>query len=254
MRIEALQVKGMTVVHQAFSAAYLPVCQAMGDAAVIMRLSESRNSLPDGLLSVAQMIERAPASGVLDWNLGYDCVAVYFDPAVTNLSTMTTWLQSIYTSACVQGKTDTGLTDAEAVEIPVCYGKSFGPDLAEVAAHTHCKEGTVIRRHTAALYRVAMIGFAPGFPYLSGMDERLATPRKSIPRRVVPAGSVGIAGKQTGIYSFETPGGWQIIGRTPLRFFHPHANPPIKLQPGAFVRFRAVTEEEFDAIERTEAE
>ncbi|MEP7184884.1 MAG: 5-oxoprolinase subunit PxpB [Rhodanobacter sp.] len=129
--------------------------------------------------------------------------------------------------------------------IPVCYAGAYGPDLEAVARHASLSPDTVIARHVAAEYRVGMIGFAPGFPYLLGLDQALAMPRRSDPRQRVPAGSVAIGGEQTGIYPRELPGGWQLIGRTPLRMFDINAESPSLLAPGDRVRFFAIDEEAF---------
>ena len=126
------------------------------------------------------------------------------------------------------------------VEIPVWYGDEAGPDLKEVAALCKLSADEVVARHCAGEYRVAMLGFAPGFPYLLGLDPALAVPRRADPRLKVPAGSVAIGGSQTGIYPGELPGGWQLIGRTPLRLFDAHAAAPSLLQAGDRVRFRAI--------------
>ncbi len=134
-------------------------------------------------------------------------------------------------------------------EIPVCYGGTHGPDLAEVARHLGLSIDEVIIRHSATDYRVAMIGFAPGFPYLLGLDPTLAMPRRRDPRQRVPTGSVAIGGAQTGIYPVELPGGWQLIGRTPLRLFDVRATPPSLLSAGDRVRFRAIDEDEFLHLE-----
>lgn len=134
------------------------------------------------------------------------------------------------------------------IEIPVCYGGEFGPDLEYVAAHHHLSTDEVIRIHCSSEYLIYAIGFAPGFPYMGGMSEQIATPRKSTPRLVIPAGSVGIAGKQTGIYPLATPGGWQLIGRTPLALFQPHQYPPVLLQSGSYIRFRAIDHAEYDHL------
>jgi KipI family sensor histidine kinase inhibitor len=123
------------------------------------------------------------------------------------------------------------------VEIPVCYGLEYGPDLDAVAAHCGLSPDEVIARHTAAEYRVYMLGFSPGFPYLGGLDPNIAAPRRETPRIKVPAGSVGIAGMQTGIYPLESTGGWQIIGRTPMRLFDPGLEEPCLLRPGDRLRF-----------------
>jgi KipI family sensor histidine kinase inhibitor len=129
--------------------------------------------------------------------------------------------------------------------IPVCYGGEYGPDLAEVTALCRLDAEAVIARHTAADYRVAMLGFAPGFPYLLGLDSRLTVPRRTDPRQRVPAGSVAIGGSQTGIYPEALPGGWQLIGRTPLRLFDIAASTPSLLAPGDRVRFQAIDEDRF---------
>ncbi|RZK46379.1 MAG: 5-oxoprolinase subunit PxpB [Hymenobacter sp.] len=139
-------------------------------------------------------------------------------------------------------------TAAQTVEVPVCYGGDLGPDLAAVARHTGLTPAEVIVRHTAPTYLVHLLGFAPGFPYLGGLDARLATPRRAVPRPLVPAGAVGIAGAQTGIYSLPTPGGWQLIGRTPLRLFDPAADPPTLLHAGQHLRFVPIGEAEFQCL------
>jgi KipI family sensor histidine kinase inhibitor len=134
-------------------------------------------------------------------------------------------------------------------ELPVAYWGEHGPDLATVAQHNGISEDEVIRIHSSTAYRVYMLGFSPGFPYLGGMDSRIACPRLKTPRTRVPAGSVGIAESQTGVYPNASPGGWQLIGRTPVRLFDPAQAPPSVLQPGHFVRFAAVPPDQFAAIE-----
>ncbi|HET9482549.1 MAG TPA: 5-oxoprolinase subunit PxpB, partial [Xanthomonadales bacterium] len=126
------------------------------------------------------------------------------------------------------------------VVIPVCYGGDSGPDLDAVAKHTGLSAHDVVARHAAGDYRVAMLGFQPGFPYLIGLDPALATPRHATPRPRVAAGSVGIGGAQTGVYPREAPGGWQLIGRTPLALFDAARKPPALLAPGDRVRFEAI--------------
>ncbi len=139
------------------------------------------------------------------------------------------------------------------VEIPVCYGDAHGPDLGEVAAHAGLSHDEVIARHTAGSYRVAMLGFAPGFPYLLGLDPALHTPRRANPRTRVLRGSVAIGGAQTGIYPAELPGGWQVIGRTPLALFEAQRDPPCLLAAGDRVRFRAIDADEFERLSGTSA-
>lgn len=134
------------------------------------------------------------------------------------------------------------------IEISVCYGGEFGPDLTNVAAHAGIAPDDVIAHHSAGEYTVAMLGFAPGFPYLLGLDPALHMPRRATPRTRVPAGSVAIGGTQTGIYPHELPGGWQLIGRTPLTLFDPRREPPCLLAPGDQVRFRAIDSVEFGKL------
>lgn len=134
------------------------------------------------------------------------------------------------------------------VEIPVCYDPRTGPDLDSAAATLGLSTEELVARHVAATYQVALLGFAPGFPYLLGMDPVLALPRHTQPRSEVAAGSVGIAGAQTGIYPRSSPGGWQLIGRTPWQLFEPRAEPPARLQPGQRLRLRRIGFAEFSRL------
>ena len=138
------------------------------------------------------------------------------------------------------------------VDVPVCYGGSFGPDLDTAASLCGLSETELIRLHSEAVYAVEMIGFVPGFPYLSGLPMQLAVPRRAVPRLSVPAGAVAIGGSQTGVYPLETPGGWHIIGRTPLRLFRPELESPALLAAGDLVRFQPVTADRYAEIERGE--
>jgi inhibitor of KinA len=148
---------------------------------------------------------------------------------------------------CLCLTAETGSSVAKVIEIPVCYGGEYGPDLTELAAQHQLGIEEVITLHSREVYDVTMIGFTPGFAYLSGLDERLFTPRKKQPRKSVPAGSVGIADQQTGIYSIESPGGWQLIGRTPVKLFDPERTDPFLLKPGNRLRFRPITRDEFES-------
>jgi KipI family sensor histidine kinase inhibitor len=134
------------------------------------------------------------------------------------------------------------------VEIPVLYGGEVGPDLEEVAKHNNLSVEEVIKIHSSEEYLIYMLGFTPGFPYLGGMDEKIATPRLEKPRLKIQAGSVGIAGSQTGIYPMESPGGWQLIGRTPLDIFDPQSENPFLLNAGDYIRFIPITQGEYNSI------
>jgi len=135
-----------------------------------------------------------------------------------------------------------------AHEIPVAYGAPHGPDLETVAEHNRLSADEVVKIHSGADYHVFMLGFAPGFPYLGGLDERIACPRLATPRTLVPAGSVGIAESQTGVYPNASPGGWQLIGRTPIALFDVNAEPPAVMLPGAKVNFVPISHDEYEAI------
>jgi inhibitor of KinA len=134
----------------------------------------------------------------------------------------------------------------EVIRIPVCYEGDYAPDLAALAQQKQLTEQEVVNIHTATIYNVYMIGFLPGFSYMGEVNERIAVPRKQHPTQVM-AGSVGIAGSQTGIYPLNSPGGWQIVGRTPLPLFDPFAPEPVKLQAGDKVQFYAITKQEFES-------
>ena len=130
-------------------------------------------------------------------------------------------------------------------EIPTTYGGEYGPDIEFVAQHNNLTIEEVIDIHTSTNYLIYMLGFTPGFTYLGGLDKRIETPRLENPRTKIPAGSTGIAGKQTGIYPIESPGGWQLIGRTPVKLYDPFNDPPVILSAGDYVRFVRIDEEEF---------
>lgn len=142
------------------------------------------------------------------------------------------------------------IADAEQriVRIPVVYGGVFGPDLDYVAKHNGLAPDEVIAIHTSGDYTVHMIGFAPGFPFIGGMSEKISAPRRETPRLKIPARSVGIAGMQTGVYPIETPGGWQLIGRTPIELFLPDEHPPSLLVPGDKIHFHEITIEEYEDL------
>jgi KipI family sensor histidine kinase inhibitor len=135
------------------------------------------------------------------------------------------------------------------IEVPTVYGGEFGPDLAFVASHSRLSEAEVVQIHSGTDYLVYMMGFSPGFPYLGGMSPRIATPRLKTPRTAIPAGSVGIAQEQTGVYPVESPGGWQLIGRTPARLFDAGRQPPVLVEAGDSIRFVPIVPRQFTEIE-----
>jgi KipI family sensor histidine kinase inhibitor len=139
---------------------------------------------------------------------------------------------------------------ARTIDIPICYGGPFGPDLGDAALHCSLTNSQLIEAHAAACHTVAFLGFAPGFPYISGLPPALNVPRLASPRTRVPIGSVGIAGDKTGIYPREGPGGWRLIGRTPLRMFDAHRPQPVLLRAGDLIRFLPIDASEFERLQR----
>jgi KipI family sensor histidine kinase inhibitor len=186
-------------------------------------------------VSLAADVERRCLIGVRDIVPAYHTVSVYFDPRKINRSALQMELEKAISSAAAEGPA----TGATPVHISVTYGGEGGPDLASVAAFASCSEEDVIRLHSENVYRVYMLGFLPGFAYLGSVDPRIAMPRLGTPRLRVPAGSVGIAGAQTGIYPSEMPGGWRIIGRTSFKLFDPTRDEPSMLKAGDRVKFVA---------------
>ncbi|GAV25981.1 hypothetical protein ciss_19140 [Carboxydothermus islandicus] len=190
--------------------------------------------------------------GILETVPTYRALAVYFEPAVISF-----WeLEKLVKRLAENLRDGVGQEETPRLyRIPVVYGGEFGPDLEEVAKVNNLTPEEVIAIHTKNRYYIYMLGFTPGFPYLGGLDPRIATPRKSSPRPRVEAGSVGIAGMQTGIYPVASPGGWQIIGRTPLRLFNPE-NPeaPFLLEPGGYIEFYPISVEEYFRLGGEEVE
>ncbi len=204
-----------------------------GDSALVLefepRIDPDVNALAIGL---ADAIRRACIPGVRDVIPAYRSVGVFFDPLLAEARAIGGTIEAM-PAVPLQASVP------RTIEIPVAYGGVWGPDLPEVAAICGLSEDDVVRRHAAATYRVFMLGFMPGFPYMGSVDDAIAVPRKPSPRTSVPAGSVGIAGRQTGIYPRDTPGGWQIIGRSGIRLFDPASASPCALAPGDLVRFHS---------------
>jgi len=222
--------------------------EPLGDAAALVVLGEGTGGeILQQVLGLAQGLEASRAEGIEDIVPAYNTIAVFYDPLRLGkggrppFDEVCSWVEARAASAGSRDKFPGG----RRVEIPVCYGGRSGPDLPEVAAGAGLSEADAVALHSGADYRVHAIGFVPGFPYLGGLPERLATPRRATPRPRVPAGSVGIGGSQTGVYPFATPGGWHLIGRTPLVLFDPARGEPALLRAGDTVRFRPISEGEF---------
>ena len=191
-------------------------------------------------LSDAILGEEHP--GIISCIPGYRVLTVEYDPLCLTYGQICLFLRGL---SSAENRESTG----RLVKIPVCYGGKFGPDLEDVAKHAGLSAEEVILRHTAPEYHVYMLGFRPGFPYLGGLDPAIACPRRATPRQTVEQGSVGIAGAQTGVYPEPSPGGWNLIGRTPLKLFDEKALSLI--HPGDTVRFEKIDETEYIAMERS---
>lgn len=177
----------------------------------------------------------------------YRSVLVFFDPMqITRRDLIGKIRQIAATMVFIQIEE----RSAKVIMIPTFYGGEAGPDLEFVARHNSLTVDEVVRIHSSVSYQIYMMGFTPGFPYLGGMSEQISAPRLKIPRTRIPAGSVGIAGTQTGLYPVESPGGWQLIGRTPLKVFDPKSDQPFLYQSGDFLKFHPVSPSQYDNIRR----
>jgi inhibitor of KinA len=190
-----------------------------------------------------RLLQSNPLASVRNLHPGYSSVLVRFDALRTTHAELESRLREY-----IEQIDGVQLPEPRVVEIPVCYGGEFGPDLDDVAALHKITSEEVVRSHAAPTYRVCFLGFVPGFPYLSGLTPALATPRLSTPRRSIPAGSVGIAGSQTGVYPFSTPAGWRLIGRTPLALFCASRTKMSLLSISDSVRFSPISRERFDEL------
>ena len=234
----------------------------LGDSALIARVSEQFNAAPEETLNEVlcafHRLRKSGIPGVIELAPAYTSVAVFFDPIAVAKSSgapddVFDWLAMRIREAMAAGagrgrRQKISKSDVRVVEIPVCYHPEFAPDMDDVVRRAKIPREEVVDLHSAAEYRVACIGFVPGFPFLTGLPKKLATPRRDTPRKEIPPGSVGIGGAQTGLYPLRSPGGWNLIGRTPLKLFDSTKNPPALLRPGDRVRFRVITPEQFESL------
>jgi inhibitor of KinA len=219
----------------------------LGDSALLIQVCERLAPEPETTLRevmrVWRRLEAASLPGVVEVAPAYTTVVVYYDQRKVGdglCEDIVEWLCGQIADALAAPSGPAVGEMARTIEIPVCYGGACGPDLADVARHAGLTEAAAIERHSSARYLVHCLGFTPGFAYLSGLPAELAMPRRASPRRKVPAGTVGIGGAQTGVYPLASPGGWQLIGWTPLALFDPQAEAPTLLRVGDRVRFRSV--------------
>ncbi|MGJ3220719.1 5-oxoprolinase subunit PxpB [Geobacillus thermoleovorans] len=222
----------MTVEYTLF-----PLCEYAVTVRFSDRIDEDVNDI---VHQTAARLQAERKEGIEEIVPAFSSLTIYYDPLMIDYIGIGAWLRKN-----IRRSEQAVRRSARTVVIPVCYGGEFGPDLPDVARFHGMTEDEVIALHSAGRYRVYMIGFSPGFAYLGGLSPRLATPRRSVPRTKVPAGSVGIAGGQTGVYPLATPGGWQLIGRTPLKLFDPHREKPSLLAAGDIVAFQPIGADEF---------
>ncbi len=217
-----------------------PAFRLMGDRSLLVELGNDISPCVNRKVQkLFAGLDRCGVKGILDLVPAYRSLMVTYDPLRIPIDEIKTLITDI-----LKDTDHNDLPDSRTVKIPVVYGGRYGPDLDWVARHHNLSVQKVIDFHTWPVYRVYMIGFTPGYPYLGEIPEAIATPRRETPRTRVPKGSVGIAQRQSGIYPVDSPGGWQIIGWTPVKLFDPFGHPPSLLVMGDQVRFIAVSEQE----------
>ena len=222
----------------------MQVIDASDSSVLVVFGDEISRDLNRRVIQLFHDLQKSVGPRIRNLHPAYASLLIDFDPLLLPAAE----LRARIAELTEQSGTVSSAAGRHVIEIPVCYGGELGPDLPDVAAHTGFPAEEVIARHSSAEYTVYFIGFSPGFPYMGGLPEALATPRLKTPRTSVPAGSVGIGGSQTGLYPMQWSGGWRLIGRTPMRMFDPEASPPSRLQPGDVVKFAPITREKFDAM------
>ena len=225
---------------------YEPEILPSGDSSVLVRFGEQiSESIHRKVIAFQNNLETKKIQGVIETVPAYASLLIIYNPLILPYKDFLLKIHEILK----EPETEKA-SKSEIITIPVCYDKSFGLDLQEVSEHTGLSNDEIIKIHTASVYFVFMLGFVPGFPYLGEIDQRIACPRKTTPRQVVPVGSVGLAGRQTGIYPIESPGGWQIIGRTPMKIFNPGNENIFPVQAGDRIRFKSIDLKEFESLSK----
>ncbi|MBU3153808.1 5-oxoprolinase subunit PxpB [Clostridium estertheticum] len=219
-----------------------------GDRALVVEFGDKiEEQVNSKIRSLTIAMERAGIVGINEIIPTYRSLMVIYDPMIMELDNLIGMIKSI-----ISKMHELKLPDAKVIEVPTLYGGEYGPDIDFVAKHNKISVDEVIKIHTSVEYLIYMIGFTPGFPYLGGMSDKIEAPRLQNPRTKIPAQSVGIAGKQTGIYPIESPGGWQLIGRTPVKLYDPFREDPVLLNAGDYIKFVQIDENEYKNIEALE--
>ena len=219
-----------------------------GDRALVIEFGDKiEEQINSKIRSLTLAMEREDIIGIIETVPTYRSLMVIYEPMIIELNELIDKVKSI------EVKMDAiKLPDTRVIEIPTLYGGEYGQDIEFVAQHNKISLSEVIKIHTSMEYLIYMMGFTPGFPYLGGMNHSIATPRLQIPRTKIPVGSVGIAGNQTGIYPIESPGGWQLIGRTPVKLYDPYRKNPVLFNAGDYIKFVQIDEYEYKNIEALE--
>jgi KipI family sensor histidine kinase inhibitor len=220
---------------------YIPA----GDKSVVMEFGNSiKPEINAKIRNMVTAVEENSIKGILEIIPTYRSILIIYDPLQIQYNSLVKYLKETLSRL---GNASEG--EIRIVELPTVYGGEYGPDIEFVANHNNLTVEEVIKLHSSIDYLLYMLGFTPGFGYLGGMSKKIETPRLQVPRTKIPAGSTGIAGSQTGIYPIDSPGGWQLIGRTPVKLYDPLGTPPILLNAGDFVRFIPISEEEYLKIQ-----
>jgi inhibitor of KinA len=219
-----------------------------GDRALLVEYGDGIDPVVnEKVRAMTALLKKNLPAGVEAVVPAYRSLSILYDPLATTTARLAEILHALEADFCAAQ-----IAEPKVVPIPVCYGGEFGPDIGVVAEHTGLAEQEIVAVHASVDYPIYMIGFTPGFCYLGGLDRRLQTPRRKTPRTNLPAGSVGVAESQTGVYPVESPGGWQIIGQTPLRLFAPARKNPFLYEAGDRIRFVPVAEAEFRRLREKE--
>ena len=222
-----------------------PTISPVGDCAISIDFGQVIDpKINRHIRQIIEQIKDLQLDGIIELVPTYCALLVQYDAMVYSYSDICRILEP----TLQESVTDSANELVTIIEIPTVYGGEFGPDLGFVASHNHLSEAEVVSIHSGTDYLVYMLGFIPGFTYLGGVDPRIATPRLSSPRILIPAGSVGIAGEQTGTYPSDSPGGWQIIGRTPVTMYDMSKEQAALLQAGDYVRYVSIDENEFHRV------
>lgn len=215
-----------------------------GDSAIVMEFGNTiEKEINAKIAAVVKNLKNKKLDGVLDILPTYRSILINYDPVKISYGEMVDILKGL-SEADSNKQSD----EVRLIEIPTLYGKEYGPDIDFVAENANLSVEEVIKIHSGTDYLVYMMGFMPGFTYLGGLDERIATPRLKSPRLKIEPGSVGIAANQTGMYPLESPGGWQLIGRTPLKLYDDTKEPPVFIQAGDYIRYVSIDKNEYDKI------